>query len=86
MVGNSYTTASGQPIDFSVMAKACQSGHGNQTGVRFSCLAAKGFRFSTTYQPDSRFWALQGIETGIFVAATVALLGIAVWWAIRRVN
>jgi hypothetical protein len=86
VIATSYTTASGHPIDFSVMANACQTSNGHETGVRFSCLAAKGFQFSTTYQPDSRFWPIQGIETGIFVAAAVALLGIAAWWAVRRVN
>jgi hypothetical protein len=86
VLGNSYATASGRPVDFSVLASACHTTHGGETGVPLSCLAAKGFQFSTTYQPDSRFWQIQGIETGIFVAAAVVLLGIAAWWAARRVN
>ena len=68
------------------MVNACQTSNGGETGVRISCLAAKGFQFSATYQPDSRFSQIQGIETGIFVVATVALLGIAAWWAARRIN
>jgi ABC-type transport system involved in multi-copper enzyme maturation permease subunit len=36
------------------------------------------------YQPDSRFWAFQGIETGIFLVLTGLLLYLAVRW-IRRV-
>ena len=86
VLGNSYADAAGHPVDFSVMVNACQTSHGRETGVRLSCLAAKGFQFSTAYQPDSRFWPLQGIETGILVAAAVALLGIAAWWAVRRIN
>jgi ABC-2 family transporter len=86
VLANSYTNASGHPITFSIMANACQTTHGHQTGVPVSCLAAKGFRFATTYQPDSRFWSIQVIETGIFVAAAVVLLGIAAWWAVRRIN
>jgi hypothetical protein len=86
LMANSYTSATGHPVDFSVMVNVCQTSHGGETGVRLSCLAAKGFQFSTTYQPDRRFWPLQGIETGIFVAAAVALLGIAAWWAVRRIN
>jgi hypothetical protein len=35
-----------------------------------------------TYQPASRFWALQWYETGIFLAATAALAGLC-FWSIR---
>jgi len=37
------------------------------------------------YQPASRFWAFQSIEAGIFVALTLAVLGVAVWLLHRRV-
>ncbi|MGI9007238.1 MAG: hypothetical protein ACR2FU_13760 [Streptosporangiaceae bacterium] len=30
-----------------------------------------------TYQPASRFWALQGIEAGIFIALAAALIILA---------
>jgi ABC-type transport system involved in multi-copper enzyme maturation permease subunit len=36
------------------------------------------------YHPDSRFWAFQGIETGIFLALTALLLFLAVRW-IKRI-
>jgi ABC-type transport system involved in multi-copper enzyme maturation permease subunit len=36
------------------------------------------------YHPDSRFWAFQGIETGIFIALSALLLYLAVQW-IRRI-
>ncbi len=83
---NSYTDASGHPISFGTMVKACQTTHGHETGVRLSCLAAKGYQFATTYQPDSRFWPIQGIETAILVGVAVILLGIAAWWTARRIS
>lgn len=86
VMGNSYTDASGHPVSFSAMVNACQAKHGGEVGVRLSCLAAKGFRFSTTYQPDSRFWTIQGIEASIFLAAAIALLAVAAWWTLRRLN
>jgi len=43
------------------------------------CLAAHGYQGSMTYQPASRFWVFQGIETGIFVVLAAALLGITYW-------
>jgi hypothetical protein len=86
VMDNSYADAAGRPVDFDVMVNACQATHGHETGVSVSCLAAKGFQFSTTYQPDSRFWQLQGIESGIFAVAAVALIALAAWWTVRHIS
>jgi hypothetical protein len=32
-----------------------------------------------TYQPPSRFWVFQGIETGIFAVVAASLLAITFW-------
>jgi hypothetical protein len=48
------------------------------------CMAAHGFRWRLTYQPASRFWPFQGIETGIFVVLAAVLLGVAFWVLKRR--
>ncbi len=52
-----------------------------QSPLKFGpCLAAHGYRALITYQPASRYWAFQGIETGIFVllAALIAVTAIVV--------
>jgi hypothetical protein len=49
-----------------------------------SCLTAHGYRGYLTYQPASRFWAFQGIETGIFIVLAAALLGVTFWVVKRR--
>jgi len=63
------------------------------TGGRFSlaesnavasCLQHAGFRAFTTYQPADRFWAFQGIETGIFVALSLVLLAVTYVVITRR--
>jgi hypothetical protein len=36
------------------------------------------------YEPASRFWALQGIETALFAASGVILLAFAAGWTYRR--
>ncbi|HZD74943.1 MAG TPA: ABC transporter permease subunit [Actinomycetota bacterium] len=36
------------------------------------------------YQPASRFWAFQGIESGIYLALALCLLAFAFWWTPRR--
>jgi hypothetical protein len=86
VVSTFYTDAAGHPVAFGTMVSACQSSHGGETGIRLSCLAAKGFQFATAYQPDSRFWTLQGIESAIFIGAAAALLAFASWWTIRRIS
>jgi hypothetical protein len=48
-----------------------------------SCMAAHGYRGYLAYQPASRFWAFQGIETGIFVLLAAVLLGVT-FWVLRR--
>jgi hypothetical protein len=48
----------------------------------FSCMQAHGWRGFATYQPGSRYWPFQGIETGIYVLLAAAL--IAVTFAIVR--
>jgi len=86
VLANANTAAAGHPVSFAAMVAACHSSHGGETGVRLSCLAAKGFQYATTYQPDSRFWAIQGIETGILAGAAAVLLGAAAWWTTRHVT
>jgi hypothetical protein len=48
------------------------------------CLSAHGYRGELTYQPASRFWAFQGIETSIFVVLAAALIGITFLVLSRR--
>ncbi|MGC5167209.1 ABC transporter permease subunit [Luteimicrobium sp. DT211] len=45
-----------------------------------------GLRQDVTYQPASRFWELQLVETGILVALAAAAVGLCVWWVRRRLG
>jgi ABC-type transport system involved in multi-copper enzyme maturation permease subunit len=40
------------------------------------CLAQHGIQIAASYQPASRYWPLQSIETGLFLAAALALAGL----------
>jgi ABC-type transport system involved in multi-copper enzyme maturation permease subunit len=53
-----------------------------------ACLAqvAKSFHVVVSYQPDSRYWAFQWMEAGIFVALTAAALVGCYFWVTRRVS
>jgi hypothetical protein len=59
----------------------------SQTNSFQACQASVArlhLRQLVTYQPASRFWALQRYETAIFLAAALALAGICFWWVSRR--
>ncbi len=49
---------------------------GSPLNAVFSCLQAHGWRGFATYQPASRYWPFQGIETGIFVLLAAALIAV----------
>ena len=95
-VGQGVVGANGRPpapgtgpvgIDGVPVPPACQQLMGPTKGnlqAALSCMSAHGYRGYLTYQPASRFWAFQGIETGIFLALAAALLGVTFWVLKRR--
>jgi ABC-type transport system involved in multi-copper enzyme maturation permease subunit len=48
------------------------------------CLDKLGIREVISYQPASRYWPLQLIETGIFLVLALALSWFCFWWLGRR--
>ncbi len=42
----------------------------------FSCMQAHGWRGFASYQPASRYWPFQGIETGIYILLAAALIAV----------
>jgi ABC-type transport system involved in multi-copper enzyme maturation permease subunit len=78
-----------QPAAFGVpissLPKACAGLAKPAGGLTASCRAAlTGFRSFVTYQPASRFWPFQGIETGVFVVLAAILLAVTAVVLIRR--
>ena len=59
---------------------------GNAKLLDPSCLAAHGAGFThAVYEPASRFWLLQGLETSLFAGVALALIALAAWWTHERV-
>ena len=48
--------------------------------------AARMFHILVTYQPASRYWTFQWIETGIFIALALLAAAGCYWWITRRSN
>jgi hypothetical protein len=82
--------AGGNPFPVISLPASCQgsAGSGPFTPAAYhaavSCAQAHGIRGYVTYQPASRYWAFQGIETGIFVLLAAALLAITFAVVLRR--
>jgi len=49
---------------------------GSSMSAVFSCMRAHGWRGFATYQPASRYWPFQGIETGICLVLAAVLIGL----------
>jgi hypothetical protein len=67
----------GVPINVSNMPAACRAFIFQAPRQVFSCLTARGYRgIFISYQPAGRYWAFQGIETGIFVLLAAVLIAV----------
>jgi ABC-type transport system involved in multi-copper enzyme maturation permease subunit len=87
--GQLMAGAQDQPAAFGVpissLPKACAGLAKPTAGLTSSCRAAlTGFRSFVTYQPASRFWPFQGIETGVFAVLAAILLAVTAVVLIRR--
>lgn len=67
-------------------ASGGQPGSGPSGAQIQACIAklSSSVHTAITYQPADRFWPLQLAEMGIFLAAALALCGLAYWWLGRR--
>jgi hypothetical protein len=52
------------------------------------CIATLNTKYHevVTYQPASRFWTFQTIETALFVVLALALAGVCAWWVRHRIT
>ena len=83
ILSSGAVNAAGQPV--SNLPAACQAAiAGLKPSSPSLCMESRGFREAITYEPASRYWPLQGIETGIFGALALALAGFCFWRLGRR--
>lgn len=74
--GQTLHMGDGSDIAPNVMSSWVPSAcHGNP-GAVLSCMQSAGYRQFVTYQPAGRYWAFQGIETGIFLVLAAVLLAV----------
>jgi hypothetical protein len=79
--------AAGQPVPTPPWAASCLLKTGPQgIGACLTRLAQAGYRQRVTYQPASRFWTFQWIETGLYFLLAVLIAGLCGWWLRRRLT
>ncbi len=86
--GGPSLTFDGVPIPVSELPSACrtllfQTSTKSASGFP-SCLAAHGYHAVLSYQPADRYWAFQGIETGIFILLAAILIAVTAIVVRRR--
>ncbi len=81
VISQSYTGSHGSNAAYAVI-RSCFNADGE---LNNHCLAHQHIFSSWVYEPASRFWPLQGAEAGIFLALSLACLGLAVWWIRHRI-
>ncbi|MGZ4463643.1 MAG: hypothetical protein ACXVZP_12530 [Gaiellaceae bacterium] len=76
----------GHPLSFSLKPGPCLQQLGSQTKrIAPNCPAPHLAAYMhAVYQPASRFWLLQGLETGLFAGAGLVLILFAAWWTHQR--
>ncbi len=84
IVDNSVVKPDGTP--FTGPADLTKCGPDASPKSCFDWIASMHLRQAITYQPANRFWPLQFIETGIFVALALGLAGLCFWWVRRRLS
>ncbi len=82
--GGLHVSFGGVRVPIGSVPSTCQAQF-FQSPLKFGpCLAAHGYHAFINYQPASRYWAFQGIETGIFVFLAAALIAVTAIAVTRR--
>jgi hypothetical protein len=73
----------GRPLQESIFA-LCGQKTPDGSGITGACVSAHGIRLAISYQPDTRFWAFQGIESAIYLVLAGALVFTAYRLVVHR--
>ncbi len=82
LLSSEAINGAGQPV--STLPAACQGPPSLKPPDPGQCMENRGFREAITYQPASRYWPFQWIETAIFLALALALARYCFWRLGRR--
>ncbi|HEY3954100.1 MAG TPA: ABC transporter permease subunit [Streptosporangiaceae bacterium] len=81
IISSGAVNAAGAPVS---SVPACAMPPAETPPQLASCLARHGVRVATSYEPASRYWPIQGIETAVYLVLAMALAGYCFWYIGRR--
>jgi ABC-type transport system involved in multi-copper enzyme maturation permease subunit len=82
---NQVTTSSGSTA-LGAIPQSCQPQQGQSFQACATAIAQKNLKQVVAYQPASRYWAFQWIETGIYLTVAILLAWGCFWWVRRRLS
>jgi hypothetical protein len=89
LIFSGYADKSGNPIypPFTLYNTCAPTGEMDaRPGSAFTtCLHAHGWLATMIWQPGSRYWLFQGIESSVYLALAILLIALVVWWVRRRI-
>jgi hypothetical protein len=87
IISSGAVNAAGQPDStFPAACRPATSASRSSRSDPLTCLASNGVQIAVTYQPASRYWAIQWTETAIYLALALALAGSCFWRLTRRLT
>lgn len=88
VTGSWYQRPDGSRVSDQAIFDLCRDQGSNQTADWLEpCLQANGLTTRVwEYHPDSHYWPMQLIETGLFTAIGLVLIGGTAWYWLRRLE
>jgi hypothetical protein len=84
--GALQTTSGGGPFGGHTSVQSISQQAQHAFGQCIDRLSADHYRVLVTYQPASRFWTFQTMETALFVVLAALLAGGCAWWIRHRIR
>jgi len=85
-LGSWYTGRGGQVVSAETVNMACPGPgpYGSTPGAPAQCMPKHGYTQLWSYQPASRYWPFQGLESGGLLLLAILLVAATIWLVHRR--
>lgn len=84
-VFSQQTSEAGHPVSLFNIGTGCPATKHSTNANLDRCIRAHAFLQHDVFQPASRYWLFQGIESAIFFGLALGLLTLTVWWIRTRI-